>query len=319
MQKKDNQKKIEKGKSLKGKKFKSKRKPILVVLILLLFVIVGSTFTWYLFNDDNKGDRKDIQIMTPYFLYLLNPDDASSLQFSVGNIHPGETKQIVICVSNKKPDDVTDGSIDIARESKFNYDLEFIYTENLPVNYDIYELTKYVQNDSQDSNDDNSTDNETDADNEDDSEFIMIEGIDGVYWKKSRGQLNEDGTAKPLTVTKDVTSERLNNVFGTETPEDVVNKGKYLLYQYDGESEPQPMGLEYKDGQYEFDYYLIEISWKDGIVFNDYTKETDLLYVVVNAKQPEPKAQTTEQDTEQTTEQTTEQDTEQTQEEEETN
>jgi len=64
-----------------------------------------------------------------------------------------------------------------------------------------------------------------------------------------------------------------------------------LLYQEDGQAKPEPLGLEYKNEEYEFDYYLIEVTWKDGITFNDYTKETDLLYVVVNAKQPLPKEQ----------------------------
>ena len=42
------------------------------------------------------------------------------------------------------------------------------------------------------------------------------------------------------------------------------------------------------------------MSWKDGASFP--AKETDLLYVVVNAKQPEPTKETT---TETTTEETT--------------
>lgn len=278
MKKKQDKKENEK---LKQKK---RKKPVLVVAVLLLFVIISGTYTWYLFTKDNQGDRKDVAIMTPYFLYLLNPDDVSSLQFSVGNIHPGETKQIVICVSNKKPEDVEDGSIDIARESKFNYDLEFIYTENLSVNYDIFELKKYELNEGEEVEDNG----------------IIVNGIDNAYWKKSEERYridtdsegNEIKTLLPLDMVRDVTSERLNSVFGTETPEGVVNKGKYLLYQEDGQAVPQPMGLEYKDGKYEFDYYLIEISWKDGVNFTDYTKETDLLYVVVNAKQPKPKEQT---------------------------
>lgn len=257
------------------KNVKKKRKPILIALIITVFLMVGTTFTWYLFTKDNHADRQEVQVMAPYFLYLLNPDDVSSLQFSVGNIHPGETKQIVICVSNKRPADVVDGSIDIARESKFNYDLEFIYTENLPVEYKIYELQKYEKD---------NTENHTE-------DSIIVDGIEDYYWNKSAFQTNEDGTPKPLTVSRDVTSDRLNEVFGTDNPENVVNKGKYLLYQEDGQADPQPLGLEYKDEEYEFDYYLIEISWQDGITFSDYTKETDLLYVVVNAKQPLPKEQ----------------------------
>lgn len=242
---------------------RNRKKPVLITLVLLLFVAIGATYTWYLFRRDNQGDRENIEVMAPYFLYLLNPDDVSSLKFSVGNIHPGEVKQIVICVSNKKPDDVEDGSIDIARESKFNYDLEFMYTENLSVNYDIYELKKYKLNEDDEIKDD----------------YIIVNGIDNAYWKKN----------SPLKITRDVTKERLNSVFGTETPEGVVNKGRYLLYQEDGQS--KPLGLEYKDNTYEYDYYLIEISWKDGVKFTDYTKETDLIYVVVNAKQPKPKEQ----------------------------
>ena len=48
------------------------------------------------------------------------------------------------------------------------------------------------------------------------------------------------------------------------------------------------MHLTYKNSKYEYDYYLIEMSWKENANFSDNAKETDLLYVVVNAKQPEP-------------------------------
>ena len=268
------EKKLKNGKK-NNRKFNNKKKPILISMIITIFLMIGTTFTWYLFTEDNHADRQEIQVMAPYFLYLLNPDDVSSLQFSVGNIHPGETKQIVICVSNKRPADVTDDSIDIARESKFNYDLEFLYTENLPVEYKIYELQKYEKTNTDEYSEDS----------------IIVDEIEDYYWNKSTFQTNDDGTPKPLTVTRDVTSDRLNEVFGTDNPEKVVNKGKYLLYQEDGQAEPQPLGLEYKDNKYEFDYYLIEISWQDGINFSDYTEETDLLYVVVNAKQPLPKEQ----------------------------
>lgn len=33
---------------------------------------------------------------------------------------------------------------------------------------------------------------------------------------------------------------------------------------------------------------MIEIKWKDGMDFNEYTKETDLVYVIVKALQPRP-------------------------------
>lgn len=258
--------------AVKSSKKKKKKKPVIIAAVVTMLLAMVATFSWYLFNKDSHADTKDIKIMTPYFLYLLNPDDKTSLQFSVGNIHPGEVKQVVICVSNKKPDDVSDGSVDIARESKFNYDLEFVHTENLKVNYDIYELQK------------DSYTNTADIP----SNGILVDGVDGVYWTK----METDGNVNPLTPTKDETTSRLNTVF-PEGTDGVFNKGKYLLYQYD--SNGVQMGLEYKDNgtdkKYEFDYYLVEISWEKNVNFSEYTKETDLLYVIVNAKQPKPVTQ----------------------------
>lgn len=258
--------------AVKSSKKKKKKKPVIIAAVVTMLLAMVATFSWYLFNKDSHADTKDIKIMTPYFLYLLNPDDKTSLQFSVGNIHPGEVKQVVICVSNKKPDDVSDGSVDIARESKFNYDLEFVHTENLKVNYDIYELQKDSYTDTADIP----------------SNGILVDGVDGVYWTK----METDGNVNPLTPTKDETTSRLNTVF-PEGTDGVFNKGKYLLYQYDSNS--VQMGLEYKDNgtdkKYEFDYYLVEISWEKNVNFSEYTKETDLLYVIVNAKQPKPVTQ----------------------------
>ncbi len=258
--------------AVKSSKKKKKKKPVIIAAVVTMLLAMVATFSWYLFNKDSHADTKDIKIMTPYFLYLLNPDDKTSLQFSVGNIHPGEVKQVVICVSNKKPDDVSDGSVDIARESKFNYDLEFVHTENLKVNYDIYELQKDSYTDTADVP----------------SNGILVDGVDGVYWTK----METDGNVNPLTPTKDETTSRLNTVF-PEGTDGVFNKGKYLLYQYD--SNGVQMGLEYKDNgtdkKYEFDYYLVEISWEKNVNFSEYTKETDLLYVIVNAKQPKPVTQ----------------------------
>lgn len=255
--------------AVKSSKKKKKKKPVIIAAVVTVLLAMVATFSWYLFNKDSHADTKDIKIMTPYFLYLLNPDDKTSLQFSVGNIHPGEVKQVVICVSNKKPDDVSDGSVDIARESKFNYDLEFVHTENLKVNYDIYELQKDSYTDTADIP----------------SNGILVDGVDGAYWTK----METDGNVNPLTPTKDETTSRLNTVF-PEGTDGVFNKGKYLLYQYD--SNGVQMGLEYKDNgtdkKYEFDYYLVEISWEKNVNFSEYTKETDLLYVIVNAKQPKP-------------------------------
>lgn len=244
---------------------KKNRKKIMAITLFVCFLMaLGFSFSWYRYTKDNHADTKDVEIMTPYFLYLLNPDDTTSLQFSVGNIHPGETKQIVICVSNKRPEGVTD-SIDIARESEFSYDLEFIYTQNLKVNYDIFELEKSEYTD------------ESSIPND----GILVDGVDGVYWKK----IKKNDVDVKLPEPQDITNSRVLEVFGNNS-DTVFNKGKYLLYTKDSNS--QPLALEYKNNQYEFDYYLLEISWQEGVDFSKYTKETDLVYVVVNAKQPKP-------------------------------
>ena len=267
-------KEISKKKEKRTRKKTGKKKTLLLSIAVCIVLALGMSFSWYRFSIDNHADTYDVEIMTPYFLYLLNPDDTTSLQFSVGNIHPGETKKIVICVSNKRPSDVQDDSIDIARQSKFSYDLEFIHTENLKVNYDIYELEK------------SSYENISVIPDE----GIVVDGVSGYYWT-IKPFVNEAGETlyTPLEITKDVTDTRIDEVFQGNSS-GVFNKGKYYLYQYDRNGDEMALEYKYENDQwkYEFDYYLIEISWQDGVNFSEYTKETDLLYVVVNAKQPKP-------------------------------
>ena len=156
-------------KAEKLKKLNIGKKPFFIVISMILFIAIGGSFAWYLLSGQkHKADTDELKIMSPYFLYLLNPDDSSSLQFSVGNIHPGEVKQVVICVSNQKPTDSVETVIDIAKDSDFNYDLEFIYTENLPLDYKVYELTK----------------NSYDESDKVPDGSILIEDVDDFYWTK---------------------------------------------------------------------------------------------------------------------------------------
>ncbi|MBQ4521470.1 MAG: hypothetical protein IJA10_00750 [Lachnospiraceae bacterium] len=264
----------------KRKKLNLRRKPFFMVISIILFLVMGSSFAWYLLSGQRQeADRRDIEIMTPYFLYLLNPGDKQSLQFSVGNIHPGEVKQVVICVSNQKPEDIVGENIDIAKESDFNYDLEFIYTENLALDYEVYELTQTEISEGEVAPDGS----------------IVIEGVEGFYWSKkssSDGLGENNSTIKSLTGVN-VSNERWNAVFDTAN-EDILNgiqnKGQYLLFQKDATE--NELHLTYKNSKYEYDFYLIEMSWKENANFSDNAKETDLLYVVVNAKQPEPQLET---------------------------
>ena len=281
-------------KEINMNKLNIRKKPFFMVISIMLFLLVGGSFAWYLLSGQkHEADTNDLKIMSPYFLYLLNPGDNRSLQFSVGNIHPGEVKQVVICVSNQKPVGSDEIAIDIAKESDFKYDLEFIYTENLALDYKVYELTKTVLPD------DNNVVIPKGS--------IVIEGVNGFYWNKKTVTINsqEKGTVKSLE-WKDVSQARWQAVFNDMEKEAVgkiQNKGTYILFQKDTNEHDLHLSYNYDStngAQYEYDYYLIEMSWKDGASFP--AKETDLLYVVVNAKQPEPTKETT---TETTTEETT--------------
>ena len=275
-------------KEINMNKLNIRKKPFFMVISIMLFLLVGGSFAWYLLSGQkHKADTEDLKIMSPYFLYLLNPGDSKSLQFSVGNIHPGEVKQVVICVSNQKPVGSDEIAIDIAKESDFKYDLEFIYTENLALDYKVYELTKTVLPD--------------DNDEEIPKGSIVIEGVDGFYWNKKTVTIDsqEKGTVKSLE-WKDVSKARWQAVFNDmeeEAVKKIQNKGQYLLFQQDTNDIDLHLAYTYdtksKKPQYEYDYYLIEMSWKVNANFSDNAKETDLLYVVVNAKQPEPTTKTT--------------------------
>ena len=193
---------------------------------------------------------------------------------------------MVICVSNQKPVGSDEIAIDIAKESDFKYDLEFIYTKNLALDYKVYELsrTEIPDNDEEKIPEDS----------------IMIEGVDDFYWNKKMVTIDsqEKGTVKSLE-WKDVSKARWQAVFNDmeeEAVKKIQNKGQYLLFQQDTNDIDLHLAYTYdtesKKPQYEYDYYLIEMSWKVNANFSDNAKETDLLYVVVNAKQPEPTTKT---------------------------
>ncbi len=245
---------------MKSKFGKIRKRVIWITLSVVLIMATGITFGWYTRQENIKATREEVEIMTPYFLYLLNPGTTDSLQYTIGNIHPAETKQTVICVSNKKPDDVKDDNIDIARVSDFSYELEFITTNNMDVNYEIYELEPH-----------NLLKGESAPEG-----AITMPGEDDVYWTKK-------GTA---LVGQNTSQERHLEVFGTASPSGVINKGTYTLYSKD--STGRDLHLTYSGGKYDYDYYLIEVKWNDDTSFEKSLKETDINYVVVNAMQPEP-------------------------------
>ena len=77
---------------------------IAAILCVLCLAVGGGTMAWYLREDVKQAETDGVEIMAPYNLYLMNPNARDSLEFAVGNLHPGEMKHTVICVSNRVPE-----------------------------------------------------------------------------------------------------------------------------------------------------------------------------------------------------------------------
>lgn len=234
----------------------------LIIALVLVLAAAGGTFAWYIREDRKQAQTETAEVMAPYNLYLMNPNAADSLQFAVGNLHPGEVKRTVICVSNKVPADYPDGDYmsELVKDSEFNYELQLVHTENLAVDYLVYSLTRH--------------------DMPSDEALLPAEAIrmedatyDLYYWMKADAPIS----------AQDNTDKMLEEVFGeTADTTDIVNAGRYSFF------DDEDMKLAYKDNTYEYDYYLIEVKWQNITDFDAYKKETDLVYVIVNAKQPRP-------------------------------
>lgn len=246
----------------------SRMKKIIVVAVcvLLCLATAGGTFAWYLREEEKRAETEAAKVMAPYNLYLMNANAKDTLQFAVGNLHPGETKQVVICVSNKRPDNYegdTSDMTELVKDSEFGYDLMLVHTDNLAVNYQVYPLARS---------------NRTAGGTLPDDAIVMEDDTkDLYYWTKMAAPLEGNDRSEDLR----------KRVFGESDTSDIVNVGSYWLSDDDG------MELAYRvnasgEGNYEYDYYLVEVTWKDISNFDDYKKETDLVYVVVNAKQPRP-------------------------------
>lgn len=251
----------------------SRKKKIIVlaVCIILLLALSGGTFAWYLREDAKRAQTEAAAVMAPYNLYLMNPNATDTLQFAVGNLHPGEIKQTVICVSNKRPDNYKGDDSDMAeqaKESEFLYDLMLVHTDNLAVNYTVYPLKREEM---------------TLGTVLPEGSIIMEDDTKGKYYWTKEGIDPVTGEAKALN-GEDISDDMRQRVFGSQSISGIVNVGTYWL----SDDEDYPMQLAYKNGSYEFDYYLIEVKWDNISNFDDYKKETDLVYVVVNAKQPRP-------------------------------
>ncbi len=247
------------------KQTENKKKYIIIGIMLTVCIALAGTFAWYTDSGRHIVESEEVEVMAPYYLYLLNEDDEESLQLSIGNLYPGETKQVIIGVSNKAAGET---SVDylVGRNTEFAYELELAYTQNLPITYTVYELVETT---------------------EDQKDFTIQNGL--MHVKKNM-LLTKSGDSAALTVSNNKEMYDDPATVGDESA-DIINYVQYDLY--DNASGSNDLHLTTTvDAQgtttYDLDYFLIEMEWQDDIAFDDYRKETDLIYIIVKAIQPRP-------------------------------
>lgn len=240
----------------KGTKLQIMAWMLVGTVLMLVTMLIGGSYAWYSVKI-RETESKTVDIMKPYYLTLLNPSETDSLQLAVGSLMPGKKKQVVFCVSNKnneQNDQINMGGSDFA------YSIELVYTNNLALEYEIYGL----QNVDAQGSDTIVTNDTVIQDGE--------EVISTKYWKKDASALNGI----------DVSKQRQEQM---EVSEDVWNKGTYISYE-----ENDQLYLMTSESGYASQYFVLEISWKEaeGSNFEKYEKETDMIYLLVKALQPEP-------------------------------
>lgn len=256
----------------KQRKKKLNRKQFLTLVIMFsVLLLMLISFAWYYFKTDKEVDSELADVMAPYYLYLLD-GEGDSLSLSIGSLHPGETKQVVIGVSNKPADSSL--NLDdylVGKNSQFDYKFALAYTQNLPIVYSVYELEIV----------------------EDESDITATDQSNNTIYL-AKQDISKD-EAESVRLTEENNEEMYQDAVGDGgSVEDIVNYVQYDLYTTDYKSVPLCLETTVNAGStsYELDYYLIEMEWKDGIEFSNFIKETDLVYVIVDAVQPEPEVKT---------------------------
>jgi len=236
-------------------------------VIVGVIMLAGITFAWYS-TLNREAESKTAEVMKPYTLVLQNSSESDALQLSVGSLMPGQTKQILFCVSNKENEETINMG-----GSDFEYSMELIYTENLALEYNIYKV------------------DEVNADGDGvivAADTVIDDGVSKVvttYWKKSEPVIPLEGL--------DVSAARhaVLELSGTE-----INKGKYISYAKDEiKNIDNELHLTSSGSRYDAQHFVLEIEWDEAAAtnFEKYDKETDMIYILVKAIQPEPtKAQT---------------------------
>lgn len=218
------------------------------MLMAAVLLLVGSTFAWYTVSK-RDAKSKAVQVAEPYQLTLRDAGDQVLTQIPVGNLFLGETRQVVYSVNSKD----TDGTV----KSAFDYAMELIYTENLPLKYQIYQLTGTTEDQKNNP------------------------GVIAAYYTDKQTDTKEvryfTKSAAALTGS-DISPQRRMEAGVTDT---IINKGVYTEYTKDASGTNLHLGKEDTDCM---QYFVLEITWQDVTVnISKYEKETDMIYIVAKS------------------------------------
>ena len=222
----------------------------LAVALMVLLVCIGGTFAWYTWLE-RAANSKDAEVMEPYYLYLRDEKDKEMVRLALDSLFAGETKNLYFCVSNGP--NAESGTMGAMGGGNFDYTMELVYTQNVPLTFKLYELDSF-----------------------DDTAIA--------------------GGGTLLNKEADQSAARHEAVFGTIAVDDIVNRGQYDTYIHDenGEKLHLATGTDANGKEtYMSRYFRLKVTCT-AATFDNYRKETDMIYLLVKAEQPKP-AKLTEQ------------------------
>ena len=253
-------------------------------MVVGVALLIGLTYAWYSLQK-KEAETEEVTVQKPYQLVLGSPGETDSQLLSIGGMSNGETKQIVFSVSCQKA------------QKDFEYELELVHTDNLKLKYDIFRLENW----------DSETDQDTGVIVVEDS--VTGEDTQTTYWVKGdelawTDVSDERHEQAGLKGTKKVDGSDLET-------NDIINRGTYISYAKTEDSEGNILidnelnmkagyDPESKKTTDNTQYFVLEISWDISNDSNNsdeeefdmklYEKETDMIYILAKALQPEPEA-----------------------------
>lgn len=251
-------------------------------LVVGVVMLVGGTFAWYTLRE-REAETHTATVMKPYYLSLRNPNETDVLQLSVGSLLQGNTKQIVFCVSGEEAEQINKDT------TAFEYELELVHTDNLALKYEIYSLDKLEESEAE------NAENVITTEHEETLEDGTVE-TQLLYWQKSFGSalVGTDVSAERWKQAELVAEDSATDAEADAATEGIVNRGTYISYGKREASQENSVavdnGLKLEPGEdaYASQYFVLEISWDIVSGFEKYDKETDMIYLLAKAVQPEP-------------------------------